>query len=218
MGLYGRIRALTVWAPSRHAVYVEQFLRDTVQDLPFSVEIRGVDPGIVLETDRYRISAYALQHTTDCVAYVFSEPDRLKADKQKLSELGVSGPAVGRLKSGECITWNGRRICPDDVLYTVPGRKVAYVADTRPVHSDLLDGADVLVHESTFLDSDRDLAIEKGHSTAVEAATVARDHSVKQLVLFHFSPRIKDLSAVEEEARHIFVNSTAAWDGYTLEI
>ncbi len=218
MALYGRQRPIHVWVPERQVVYVERFLRALVPSLPFSVEFHPAAPGVLLSTKEYSVSAYALDHTTDCLAYVFEETPRLKANKAKLRQYGLHGPIVGRLKAGECVEWNGQKICPEDVVYEKPGRKVVYVADTRPVLSDAARNADVLIHEATFLESERQMAVEKKHSTAAEAAQVAKSLGAKRLVLFHFSPRIDDLSFVVSEARMYFDNVVAAEDGYTIEI
>jgi len=218
MALYGRQKPLRVWVPERQLVYVERFLRALVPSLPFPVDFRPASPGTLLSTRDYSVQAYALEHTTDCLAYVFEEAPRLKADKAKLRQYGLHGPVVGRLKAGECVEWKGMRICPEDVVYTKPGRKFVYVADTRPVLSDVARGADVMVHEATFLESEREMALEKKHSTALEAARVAHDLEVKLLILFHFSPRIDDISLAVSEAKKHFENVVAAEDGYTMEI
>ena len=218
MALYGRQRPIHVWVPERQVVYVERFLRALVPSLPFSVEFHPAAPGVLFSTEGYSVSAYALDHTTDCLAYVFEEAPRLKADKEKLRQYGLHGPVVGRLKAGECVDWRGKRICPEDVVYEKPGREVVYVADTRPVISNVAKGADVLIHEATFLESERQMAVEKKHSTAREAAEVAKALGAKKLILFHFSPRIDDLSLAEAEARERFPDVVAAEDGYTIEI
>ncbi|NPA76927.1 MAG: ribonuclease Z [Candidatus Diapherotrites archaeon] len=218
MALYGRSRPVHVWAPERQVVYVERFLRSLVPNLPFPVEFHPAAPGELFSTGDYSVRAYSLDHTVDTLAYVFEESPRIKADKEKLRKYGLHGPVVGKLKAGECVEWNGRRICPEDVVYSVPGRKIVYVADTRPVLSDLARNANVLIHEATFMHSDHDLAVEKKHSTVAEAAHVAAELNVGRLILYHFSPRIKDLSAVVEEAEKYFTPVVAAEDGYTLEI
>jgi len=111
MALYGRQKPIHVWVPERQVVYVERFLRALISSLPFPVEFHPAAPGVLLSTKEYSVTAYALDHTTDCLAYVFEEAPRLKADKAKLRKYGLHGPVVGRLKAGECVEWNGQG-CP----------------------------------------------------------------------------------------------------------
>ncbi len=218
MALYGRKKPVHVWVPARQVAYVEQLINAIPTGVDFPVLFHAVDEGILLHTQEFSILAYPLDHTTDCFAYVFEEAPKVKADKAKVRALGLEGPLVRELKAGNTIVWKGRTIRPEDIVYTVPGRKVVYAADTRPVHHEYAENADVLIHDSTFLSADADLAVEKKHSTAAEAAELAKELSAKRLVLFHFSARIKDLSAPEDEARTIFENSCAAYDGCTLEL
>ena len=76
---------------------------------------------------------------------------------------------------------------------------------------------DVLYHESTFLDDNQELAKKTNHSTAKQAAQIAKDSNVSRLILGHYSSRYKDLSLFKSEARQIFDNVELAYDGYTLE-
>lgn len=186
--------------------------------IDYSITYHGVSEGEILRTKDYCVYAYSLDHTTDCCAYVFEEASRVKADKAKVRELGIEGPLVRELKAGNPVSWRGKVVRPEDLVYSVPGRKIVYVADTRPVVHEYARGATVLIHDSTFSHSDSALAVEKKHSTAREAAELARTLGVNQLILFHFSTRVKDISLLEREAKEVFEDSVAAHDGYTLEL
>ncbi len=218
MALYGRDRPVHVWVPARQIPYIEQLLNAVPTGVDFPVLFHAVDEGLLFHTDRFYMFAYPLDHTADCYAYVFQEAPKVKADKKKVKELGIEGPLVRELKAGNPVLWKGRMIQPKDIVYTVPGRKIVYATDTRPVEHEYARGADVLIHDATFLSSEAELAVEKKHSTVAEAAQLAKTLGAKRLILFHFSARIKDLSAVETEAKRIFENSVAAYDGYTLEL
>jgi len=213
LGLYGRDRSLHVWAPARQITYIEAFLKAIPLGVEFPVELHPVEAGTLLKTPDFTLSAYPLDHTADCFAYVFQEPPRIKARKDVVRTLGIEGPLVGELKRGHPIEWQGRIIRPEDVVYVQEGRKIVYAVDTRPVFNELAQGADILIHDSTFLTSDADLAVAKKHSTAREAAELARALNVGKLYLFHFSARIKDVTAAENEAREVFPHSFAARDG-----
>ena len=102
-----------------------------------------------------------------------------------------------------------------------PGRKVVYSGDTRPVATlvEAARGADLLVHEATFIDEEKDRAVETGHSTAREAGRVAREAGVRQLVLTHISPRYtRDAPELLAEAKEEFPEVVVARDGLELEV
>jgi len=218
LALYGRDKPLHVWAPARQLPHVERFLGSLPTGIDYPVHYHGVEEGELVRTESYAVRAYRLDHTAECYAYVFEEAEKVKADKEAVRKLGIEGPLVRELKAGRPVLWNGRVVRPEDVVYRVPGRKVVYAVDTRPVVHGYARGATVLIHDSTFSHSDLCLALERKHSTAREAAELARALGVKRLVLFHFSTRVKDVSVLEREARAVFENSVAAYDGYTLEI
>lgn len=218
LALYGRDRPLHVWAPARQVPYIERFLGSLPTGVDYDVVFHPVEEGMLLHAEEYSVYAYPLDHTADCYAYVFEEAAKVKADKERVRELGIEGPLVRELKAGRAVKWKGRVVRPEEVVYTVPGRKVVYAVDTRPVVHDYARGATVLIHDSTFSHSDLALAVEKKHSTAREAAELAKALGVGRLVLFHFSARVKDASLLEDEARSVFEDSVAAHDGYTLEI
>jgi ribonuclease Z len=117
---------------------------------------------------------------------------------------------------------DGRNVEPSLLVGpTRPGRRVVITGDTRPCArtTDMSRGADLLIHEATFGDEEAERAVETGHSTAREAAMVARDADVRRLVLTHFSARYShDASELEREARLVFPNVQAARDGTEIDV
>jgi ribonuclease Z len=143
-------------------------------------------------------------------------------DVEVADALGVpSGPERGLLQHGEAVTLpDGRVIAPAQVLGAArPGRTVVLSGDTAPVQSvvDAAAGADLLVHEATFLDDDVERARETDHSTARGAAGVARDAGVKLLALTHISSRYFG-GDVEREAREVFADTVVPRDFDVVDI
>lgn len=220
MALLDRRTPLHVWAPEDQVQRLEEFVRAVPARFPYDVFFHGVPPEkTILEGDKYWVRAYALDHTIPTLAYVWEEKPRKKADKEKLKELGLyNNPLVRKLKAGEAVEWKGRIIRPEDVVYEVPGIKIVYAVDTRPVPEESIRGADLLIHDGTFGPREQDLAVKKKHSTVVEAAELARTLDVKRLALVHISGRYRDAQDLLETARVVFPNTIIPSDGDVLEI
>ena len=184
-------------------------LRFTELTEPFEVVYDGPD---------FRLEAARLDHRLSTYGYALAEkplPGRFQAEVA--AELGVPfGPLCGRLQRGEAVTLDdGRVVLPEQVLGpSRPGRRVAYVTDTRPCPGGVLlaESADLLIHEATFGADLADEARVKKHSTTREAAEVARLAGARHLVLTHFSPRYVDLEALRAEAAELFEPVDVAWD------
>jgi ribonuclease Z len=184
----------------------------------FELELIELEPGDELERDGYRIAPVPVSHRGPALGYVLYEESRPgEFDKEAALRLGLrEGPEFGRVQRGETI----RGVTPDEVLGpTRPGRKLVLSGDTRPCEALRIAAhrADVLVHEATFAEEERERAAENGHSTAQQAATIAREAEVTLLALNHISTR-HPLGVMREEARAVFPNTVVPRDFDTIEI
>src|SRR4051794_14798800 len=163
--------------------------------LTYDVDVAEVRPGEALDRDGYRILVFPVHHGVSAVGYLVAEDERPgEFDAAAADALGIPfGPERGALQRGETITLDdGRVLTPELVVGAArPGRRVVLAGDTAPVETVrvLAEGADVLVHEATFLEDERDRAGETLHSTALQAAEIARDARARLLALTHVSPR-----------------------------
>ncbi|GAA0656836.1 ribonuclease Z [Streptomyces thermocarboxydovorans] len=155
--------------------------------------------GVLAETPGYTLEARRLSHPVESYGYRITEPDGRRMLPERLAAHGIKGPDVGRLQREGSL--NG--VTLEQVSEVRRGQKFAFVMDTRLCDGarELAEDCDLLVIESTFLDEDRELAVEHGHLTAGQAARVARDAGVRHLVLTHFSQRYGDPSEFERQAR-----------------
>ncbi len=171
-------------------------------------------PGLVEDDGKFRIEAAFLEHGVDNIAWRITEPDTHKFEKEKLDKLGVTGPLVKKLQAEGEVFVDGKKVTLDEVSWIRKGDAIAVVIDTRYCQSaiDIAKNARVLICESTYLDEHRDLAHNHLHLTAKEAATIAKQADVKQLILTHFSARYLNLQDFENEARPIFSNTFIAED------
>ncbi len=191
--------------------------------LTFPLEFTAAKPGAILRTPGFRIRAAKADHSVEAFAYVVEEngrpgvfyPERAKA-------LGIpEGKLWSRLQRGRRVVVDGRTIEPSEVTGPPrPGRKVGYSGDTRPSPGlvRFFSGCDLLIFDSTFSGSDRDKAIERKHSTNVEAARLAARAGARKLALTHFSARYTSTASLLKEARRVFPNTIAASDGLAIEV
>jgi ribonuclease Z len=154
---------------------------------------------VLADTPAYRLDARRLSHPVESYGYRLVEPDGRRMLPERLAAHGVTGPDVGRLQREGSLGG----VTLDDVSEVRRGQRVAFVMDTRLCDgvSELAEGCDLLVIESTFLDEDRQLAADHGHLTAGQAARVARDGNVRHLLLTHFSQRYADPQEFARQAR-----------------
>jgi ribonuclease Z len=208
-GLRGRDRPLRIAGP-RGLSRLLEVLRPVIGRTPFILDIDEVDEryaGVADAGDGYRLEHLPTRHSVPSLAFALVEDDRPGAfDVAAARALGVDeGPDFGRLQRGEDVaTAAGPTVRPSEVLGPPrKGRTVVVTGDTEPCEPvlDAARGASVLVHEATFLDDERDRARETRHSTAREAAALARDADVGLLVLTHLSSRHAPREVREEAER-----------------
>ncbi len=191
--------------------------------IPESIILHEVKPGVIFATEHLRIEAFPVVHRgPDCYGYHFIETPKRPFLVEKAEALGVPpGPERRRLVHGESITLpDGRVIRPDEVLGPPrAGARLAFIGDlarTRGV-AKYVRAADALVVEATYLEQDREMARQYGHLTAAQAARLAANAKVRQLILTHISRRYPD-QEVLAEAQAIFPNTVVASDFDRFEI
>lgn len=226
MHLQGRTTALNLYGPlglrdiiTLHLKYSDTTLRYKVNFFPYNAN----EESIIYEDKHITVSTIPLEHRIDCSGFLFLEkPHEVRINKEKLPE-GFSLENIGRLKKGEDIFGNDSQLLYKNSELTLPAfpsRSYAYCSDTRylPHLKRQLKGVNVLYHEATFLDENELRASNTFHSTAGQAAQLAKDAKAKKLLIGHFSARYKDLSPFEQEARKIFSESYLAIEGTTFDI
>jgi ribonuclease Z len=198
-------------------------LRRIFGRLSYEYELVTLQPGDVVGRGDYKIETFAPDHGLAAVGYAIVEeprPGRFDAEAADALQIPV-GPERGALQRGDSVTLpDGRVVTPDLVLgATRPGRKIVLAGDTAPSAAvvEAARGADVLVHEATFLEDERERARETLHSTAADAAEVAREAEVGLLVLTHVSNRYFG-PEVENEAKATFPDVVVPRDFDVVEV
>ena len=192
--------------------------------LSFEVAIHELAAGDAVRRDGAEVRAFATDHRTPSLGYALAEDARPgRFHPERAEALGVPpGPLFGALQRGRVVEVDGRTVRPEDVVEPPRrGRTVVVTGDTRPAEATVAAarGADLLVHDATFGDAEQARALETLHSTAREAARVARAAGVEKLVLTHLSTRYdQDPAPLVTQAREEFDAVAVAHDGLVLEV
>ena len=224
LGLQGREEPIELWTPAKTEETLIGAVELGIDRVPFEVRIRGLAPGERVQRDGYAIVPFRTRHGGPSLGYALVEDERLgRFDPERARKLGIpEGPLWGKLHRGETVVVGGNVIRPSELVGPPrPGRRVVYTGDTRPCSATrkIAAGADLLIHEATFGSDEAARAVATGHSTAREAAELAREAEVRRLIVTHISPRYADdPRRLEREAQKVFPDTQAAFDGMTVEV
>ncbi|MEX0568988.1 MAG: MBL fold metallo-hydrolase [Candidatus Njordarchaeota archaeon] len=180
----------------------------------------------VIETKKFEIYVFKTLHNVPSIGFIFKEKNYKKFDVKKAEILGIPpGTIRGKLMRGLPIILNGKEIKPEDVVMILPGRKIVYTGDTKVIASirNIIQDADLLIHEATYLKSTHSKhAEERYHATVEDVCKLAIQAKVKRLALVHVSPRYSDiLDMVQKTAKEIIdekLELIIPSDGDTIEI
>ena len=224
MQLNDRDIPLHIYGPKGITKLVNQLLSLGYFKPNYEIISHELDKGDVIDFNEYFIKVLNVKHGVPTIAYALEEKMRPgKFDKPKAIKLGIpEGPLFSKLQRGETITLkDGKNIKPDMVLGSPRnGRKIVISGDTVPIKKmiDFSKGADILIHEATFNSTLGDVSNEYGHTTASEAAEIAKKANVDKLFLNHISPRYLENHVLEDEARKVFKNTYVPKDFQEIEV
>ena len=215
--LRARERPLTIHGPPGLKALFST-LRPVFGRTGYPLTLAELEPHEEVRFHGYTIASFPVRHGVDAYGYAFVEDDRPgRFDADTARALGVAeGPDFGRLQRGETVG----DVRPEQVVgEDRPGRRIVYSGDTAPCQAVevFAHGADLLVHEATFLSDERARARETGHSTAAQAAEVARDAGVRLLALCHLSTRYFPRE-IRDEARAVFPATVVPRDFDAIEV
>jgi len=216
--LRARERPLALYGPPGLTALMEGLLRPVIGRTGYPLRVIELEPHEEVVFDGYVIGAFPVEHRVTAYGYAFVEDDRPgRFDAAAARALGVpEGPDFGRLQRGETV--HGVR--PEQVIGPErAGRKIVLSGDTAPCDMVRFAAheADLLVHEATFTEDERDRALQTGHSTARQAAQVAADAEVRMLALTHLSTRYYPRD-VRDEARATFPGTVVPRDFDAIDI
>lgn len=226
LSLMGRESPLYIYAPESYNHILESHLQDFDIRLNFEinfVELKGNDPVKILDDKYLTVITFPLQHRIPSFGFLFREkPAERNMLKESITKYNIPVAMIRDIKRGaDFITEDGSVIKNEDLTLPPPHQcSYAYCSDTSYFSrlSSFVKGVDVLYHEATFDAERKKLAGITGHSTTIDAATVAAEAGVGNLIIGHFSSRYKDISLLVDEARTVFKATFAAEDGKSYDV
>jgi ribonuclease Z len=226
LNLQDRKKELTIHAHAPLEPILKQNIKFFVNDLKFPIQFRALDSKrkkIIYEDDGLQVETLPLKHRIASTGFLFRETQKLPNIRKYLVEkYSIPLAEIVKIKQGGDYTTHEGRVIPNSELTyfaSIP-RSYAYCSDTRFFESlaPMVQGVDILYHEATFGTDMAKMAKATGHSTASQAATIAKLAGVKKLVIGHFSSRYKDIKPLLDESREIFPETYPANDGDTFTI
>jgi ribonuclease Z len=223
LSFMGRTRELEIIGPRGIAKLVKSVNQVVKLYSVFPIRIVEVEPGYTINDSEYRIRVASARHGIPCLAYAFEEKPRPgRFDAAKARRLGIpEGPLWKRLQSGRVVKVGRHRFSPRLVVGPPRrGVKITYAVDTRPCPQviRLASKSDLLIHDSCFAESASRKAKEYGHSTAAEAAYVAKRSKSHRLALFHISAMYEDATPLLREAKAVFPDVILPQDMDTVSV
>lgn len=224
--LLGREKPMSIYGPPGLREIFEVHARYSKSQFKYPlefIELQDEFTECIFENNQIQVFNLPLKHKIFCNGYVFKEKRKpRKMIKEKIEQFKIPLKKIKDIKAGESFnTAEGLIIPNEELTLDAPAPKsYAYCSDTAfvPALADAIQGIDLLYHESTFVESDLERAVETKHSTAKQAAEIARRAGVGKLLLGHYSARYTELDELLKEAQSIFPNSVLAEDGMTIEI
>ena len=226
LGMLGRTSLLKVYAPAEYEVLFKQQIDFFMTGLEYKIEFVPVDTSqskVVYEDHSLTVETIPLEHRVPCCGYLFREKATLPHIRRDMIDcFNIPISQINNIKNGaDWVTEDGDVISNDRLVEPAdPVRSYAYCSDTRYIRNlhEKLKGVTTLYHESTYLSENENRAKLYYHSTARQAAWVARDAGVEKLILGHFSARYNNEQALLDEAKEVFGNTYLAKEGLVFDI
>ncbi len=226
MHLLGRVKELNIYGPALLEEILNIQLKASQTELNYPLVFHATEPSenkTIYEDPKLVISTIPLNHRIPTCGFLFKEKQgKRRVKKEKIEILNIPADQLFNIRNGESfIREDGTSI--DNTKITDPPRKIrsyAFCSDTsyfEPVIP-IIEGVDLLYHETTFMQDRAQAAADKFHATTIEAATIAKKAGVKRLIIGHFSNRYDDPNLLLDESRTVFKNTQLAMDGRVFEV
>jgi ribonuclease Z len=226
LNLLGRKSKLSIYAHAPLQPILKQNLDFFINDIQFEVEFISLDTKRrteIFNDEKISVESIPLKHRIPSNGFIFRETPKLpNIRKEMVDRHSIPLADIIKIKEGaDFVTPSGITIPNNELTFiSNPARSYAFCSDTKYFEklAEMIQGVDLLYHEATFGNDMAKMAKATGHSTAAQAATIAKQAGVKKLIIGHFSSRYKDISQLLNEAREIFPETYAVDDGSEFDI
>jgi ribonuclease Z len=226
LNLMGRKNTVHLYAPEKYNQLLQSHLLDFDIRLDYDIDfipLAGKDPLLILDDKYLTVTSFPLKHRIPSFGFVFREKTgQRKIIKESISKYDIPVAAMSSIKKGEDFVTKNGEIVNNTVITLSPPDPLSYAFCTDTKYFKRLPtffkDVTLLYHEATFDKSNIKLAAKTGHSTTIDAATVAAEAGAKTLIIGHFSARYRDCNPLVEEARSVFPATYPAIDGKTYDI
>lgn len=226
LSLMGHTGEINIYAHKELEYFLTLFMKYYGTQLNYKINHFHLDSknnSVIYENKSIEISSFPLKHRVDTNGFVIAEKDaplHMKGDMIDFYRIPFS--KIKEIKDGADFITEDGRVIDNKLLTTLPNppRKYAYCSDTAYSTKIIpyIKGADVLYHEATFEEADKARAKKTYHSTAKQAAEIAKQSEVKKLIVGHYSSRYRELNQLHSEAKSIFENTVLAFEGMKIDI
>jgi len=223
-GLLNHQQELHVYAPSPLQEIIDLQLKVADTLLPYPLYFHTITKnGVLVDDEKFMVKCFRTNHRIECFGFVFTEKKKpRKIDIDKVREFQIPQSFYKKLEDGlDYITKDDQLIKNDAVTIPAPkGKSYAFCADTKYDESIIphILEADMIYHETTYLDNLQESADKRFHSTTKQAALIAKKARTKKLLVGHFSSKYDRLEEFEKEAREVFENTEVAIEGVTYRV
>jgi len=215
-------KKLLIYGPKGTREFMKNMLNVFVFSGKIDFKIEEVEEGKFFENEEFYLESKNVVHGTPTNAYVFVKKGQIRIDKKKLGKAKIeSGPVLKKLKEGKDIVYKGKKYLVKNLTYREGDKKISFVLDSKfdEKISSFVTGSDLLVYESSFGSDKLEMARERKHMTAGQAAKIAKLSKSKKLILTHLSSRYAlKQKFILDEAKKIFKNVSIAKDLDSFEI
>lgn len=221
LGMLGRTGDLVIHAPKEIENYMRPVLDTFCKGMPYEVRFNHVDTrshSLIMEDRSLSVYSIPLKHRIPTCGFLFAEkPKEAHIIREMTDFYQVPVKWMKDIKQGKDYITPEGEVIPNARLTrpSAPAKRYAYCSDTAysPSIIPIIEGVDLLYHEATFMESDKARAKETFHSTARQAAEIARQANVKRLVIGHYSARYEELSELHKEAQEVFPGTILGNEG-----
>ncbi|NQY68770.1 MAG: ribonuclease Z [Flavobacteriales bacterium] len=226
MHLFGKTSIVKIFGPANLKPIILEQLKYTDSYINYElvfIEVGYNEKELIFENDKVEVYSFPLDHGISCTGYLFKEKEQeRRLNKEKAAKFNLSIEDIVNVKRGNNVfSKDGVELSYEDFSFPskVP-RSYAYCSDTAYKEDliPILKNVDLLYHEATFMHDMKDRAKKTKHSTAKQAASIAKKAKVEKLILGHFSARYRELTPLLEEAKEVFSNTILGEDGAKFEI